>query len=103
MLGGLLAWGIGKLSTNDKKSGERRVFNGILFCSGMVAGDALIGVMVAFTIGASTSYATYYDAHEGMLNSLTGAAGPWVALGMFALLIATVFHFAWHGIGKKLE
>ncbi len=101
MLGGLLAWLVGKLSANQPGLGEKRVFNGVLLASGMVAGDALVGVMVAFTIGASTSYAHYYDSHEGMLNSLTGSAGPWVALGMFALLMAAMMHFAWHGIGEK--
>lgn len=100
-LGGFVHWLLGYLNRNNEKAKESRLANGILFCSGMVAGDALVGVLVAFTIGASSSYADFYDSHEGMLNSLTGAAGPWVALGMFALLMAVVLHFGWRGIGEK--
>ncbi len=87
MTGGIIAYIIKKVSRKDeyKKRNER----GILFSSGLVAGDALIGVLVAFMISLSTIwkpfswYAEFYDAHEGMWNTVTGSAGPWLSLLAF--------------------
>lgn len=46
-----------------------------------------MGVMVAFLIGLfESSYGKYYDAHDGMLTSLSGEFGPWLSLGLFAVL-----------------
>ncbi|MDZ4723370.1 MAG: oligopeptide transporter, OPT family [candidate division Zixibacteria bacterium] len=92
LLGGLVAMAVDKFSPESKKT--QRSFRGILFCSGMVAGDALIGVLVAFLIGASVTFAGYYDAHEGMLGSLGGAFGPWLALLMFSCVAGLLAYFS---------
>lgn len=85
MAGGLLAYLI-KKSTKDKKIFNLRQQMGILFGSGMVAGDALVSVATAFTIVGWGSYRSFFDAHESMTGSLTGAFGPYVSLIAFALL-----------------
>ncbi len=98
MIGGLVAWLVKRQST--KQQYEKRNLRGILFASGMVAGDGLFGVVGAFMIGSWPAFADYYDGHYGMLNSLSGSYGPWVALGVFGLLTATLAHMAFKGFKK---
>lgn len=80
MAGGLIALVVRRISKENvlKKRGER----GILFGSGLVAGDALLGVMIAGIIAFSSGYRAFYEAHEEL--SLTAAYGPWVSLIAFA-------------------
>lgn len=81
MSGGVLA-ALASRGT-DPTTTEARLDRGILLASGLVAGDAIIGVLVAFLVGSSESYAAFYDAHEGMLETLTGSWGPLVSLILF--------------------
>ncbi len=99
MAGGLISMLIKKISQkeDEKKTNEQ----GILFSSGLVAGDALIGVLVAFLIGSWTYYADFYDGHDGMMNTLSGAFGPWLSLIMFALMTAILAHLAYRGFKSK--
>ena len=80
MAGGLIALIVRKISNQDvaKKREER----GILFGSGLVAGDALLGVTIAFIIAFSSGYRAFYEGHEEL--SLTAAYGPWISLIAFA-------------------
>jgi hypothetical protein len=89
MAGGLIAFLVHKLTKEGqfKKREER----GILFSSGLVAGDALVGVAVAFLIAFIPSYATFYDAHEAA--SLTGTFGPWLSLICFAIITYLLWVF----------
>lgn len=98
MTGGVVALIIRKMSRKDehKTKNER----GILFASGLVAGDALIGVAVAFMMLWPT-YAGFYDAHEGMWNTLTGSVGPWLSLAMFALIALVLWNRAYGGFKKR--
>ncbi len=99
MAGGLISLLVHKRSTKEQYT--ERNLRGILFSSGMVAGDALLGVVGAFLIGSWASYAGYYDNHYGMLNSLTGNFGPWLGLIMFAGMMAILTHMAFRGLKKK--
>ncbi len=67
----------------------------------MVAGDALVGVLVAFMIGSWAGYAGYYDSYEGMMNSLSGSFGPWLALILFGGLAIFMYRMATKGFGKN--
>jgi putative OPT family oligopeptide transporter len=82
MAGGLIALLVRKISKENVV--KRREERGILFGSGLVAGDALLGVMVAFVIAFSGGYRAFYEAHEEM--SLTGIYGPWISLLAFVLI-----------------
>ncbi|MGH8015292.1 MAG: OPT family oligopeptide transporter, partial [Candidatus Zixiibacteriota bacterium] len=93
MAGGVIAYIVRRLSKTEK-SAEERNMRGVLFASGLVAGDALIGVLVAFLIGSWAQYAEFYDANEGMMNSLTGTLGPWLALILFGTLAMMMFRAA---------
>jgi hypothetical protein len=65
-----------------------------------VAGDALIGVTVAFLIGGWAGYANFYDGHQGMWGTLTGSFGPYVALAFFAILATVLASVAFRGLKK---
>jgi len=65
---------------------------GILFGSGLVAGDALIGVGTAGMIVGWDSYRTFFDHHEGMMSTLTGSFGPILSLIAFGGL-GIMFYF----------
>jgi putative OPT family oligopeptide transporter len=85
MVGGLLSLLVRKVSKNESEA-KKRGEMGVLFASGLVAGDALFGVGVAFLIYLSDGYRGFYETHEGA--PLTGAMGPWVSLAAFAALVA---------------
>jgi putative OPT family oligopeptide transporter len=95
MTGGMVALLVKKFNR------ERKLFNarhqmGILFGSGLVAGDALIGVATAFLIVGSEkfgsgTYREFFESHADMFESLTGAIGPYVSLAAF-LGLAIMFY-----------
>lgn len=97
MAGGLIAM-IMRGTTKDRLVAGARNLRGTLFASGLVAGDALIGVLVAFLIGSWVGYADFYDTHDGMLATVTGAFGPWLSLIMFGVLMLLLAKFA---LGNK--
>lgn len=99
MVGGLISMLIKKISSEDKQKKNRE--QGVLFASGLVAGDALVGVLVAFMIGGWVTYANFYDSHDGMMITLTKGFGPWLSLLAFASLAAIVGHLAYRGFDKK--
>ncbi len=89
MAGGALTWLVGKFA--PAAEAKYREEKGVLFASGMVAGDALVGVMAAFAVWMSNSYADYYNTHaDGMVS---GVAGNWVALAMFAAIMVVFWLF----------
>jgi hypothetical protein len=67
MLGGLLATLVKKTAPNKDIYKDRQE-TGILFGSGLVAGDALIGVASAGLIAASKPYKEFYDKYESILG-----------------------------------
>jgi putative OPT family oligopeptide transporter len=78
-LGGLLRYAIGKTARNEAEA-ARRQEEGILFGSGLVGGEGLLGVgiaAVAFNLGR---------APVGIGPEWAGAAAPFVALAAFAAL-----------------
>ncbi|MEE8403763.1 MAG: oligopeptide transporter, OPT family, partial [candidate division Zixibacteria bacterium] len=99
MTGALIAYIVRKVSSDQEYN--QRNLQGILFASGMVAGDALVGVLVAFMIGSWAGYAGYYDSYEGMMNSVTGPYGPWLALILFGSLAVFMYRMATKGFGKN--
>ncbi len=103
MAGGLVAAVIRKMSSD--KGYKARHERGVLFSSGLVAGGAILGVTVAFLIGAWSTYGEpvtgFYDQHAGMLGSLTGSWGPLVSVVAFASLALYLGHLTYHGFKKR--
>jgi putative OPT family oligopeptide transporter len=87
MAGGLISLVVGKISKPE--TAPKREEKGILFSSGLVAGDALIGVLIAFIIAFSSGYRAFYESHEEL--SLSGIYGPWISLALFAAIVFMLY------------
>ncbi len=98
MVGGIIRWFFDKMKDGDKK--EQTVSNGILFCSGMIAGEGLVGILLAvlavFGVGELLDL-------SGVLN-LPGWAAAIGSLIVFALVILSLLAFTiWKKQPKKTE
>lgn len=98
MAGGIVALFVKHYS--NKVDYAARNLRGVLFASGMVAGDAVFGVIAAGLIGSWPLYADFYDKYSGELTSLSGGFGPWLTLILFTMLLLTMAHMAWRGFRK---
>lgn len=97
LLGGMIAFLVKKTS-RDSSDAKTRQEKGILFGSGLVAGDALIGVGVAFVIYVSDTYREFYEGFEAV--SMSGSMGTWLSLGSFALLMGIFWMMSRSDRGK---
>ena len=80
-LGGMLKWAVTSLTrSRDYNAAQKaRVDNaGVLAASGLIAGEALIGLLIAAVIGWRAS-------HRFWVIDM-GAIAPWLAIAVFALL-----------------
>ena len=84
MVGGLIRLALDKLKRDDK---EAVVNDGILFCSGMIAGEGLVGIALALLAVFGVSE----------MIDLSGKIPPVVSdlggLALFAVIILTVLKF----------
>lgn len=98
MVGGIVRWFFDKMKDGDKK--EQTISNGILFCSGMIAGEGLVGILLAvlavFGVGELLDL-------SGVLN-LPGWAATIGSVIVFALVILSLLAFTiWKKQPKKTE
>lgn len=84
LIGSLISLLVKKTSINSSDAKNRNQ-KAILFGSGLVAGEALIGVGVAFVIYFSDAYKSFYEGFEA--SPVSGSMGPWLSLSSFALLM----------------
>lgn len=47
MLGGIVRWAVGKRKNVDAKTKEKQETDGTLYCAGMIAGEGLVGIILA--------------------------------------------------------
>jgi putative OPT family oligopeptide transporter len=88
MIGGLIRLAFDKMKREEKEKKEI-INDGILFCSGMIAGEGLIGVLIAvFTVFGIDSI---FDL-SGKLN-LSSTVSQILSLVTFALMILIVLKF----------
>ena len=86
-LGGLLKLFLEKRAANSEEAADRRE-QGILFGSGLVGGEGLLGIGIA-------GVAFYQgSAPKGFGFEWAGAAAPFVGLLAFGLLVAAFLHFS---------
>ncbi len=83
MVGGLIRLAVEK----SKKTSQEKVNGGILFCSGMIAGEGLVGILLA--VLAVFSLDSIVDI-SGVLNMPDWLSTP-LALIVFAMIIFSVF------------
>lgn len=95
-LGGLLRWIIEKRARNEADAASRRE-EGILFGSGLVGGEGLLGVVIAgiaFKLGR---------APEGFGSEWAGPAAPLVALTAFAMLAVLFWRLSTGSKGENVH
>ena len=90
MVGGLVRLGLEKMKMKDAKKKEMIVNDGILYCSGMIAGEGLVGILLA--ILAVFGVGEVIDI-SGKL-SLSPFAQSMGSLIVFALVILSVLKFS---------
>jgi hypothetical protein len=83
-LGGLLRWWLERGASDDEDR-ERRRDQGILFGSGLVGGEGLLGVGIAIAAGYAASKGVE---PWGIGENWSGGFAPWGALVVFLLLVA---------------
>jgi len=93
MVGGLVRLFIDKLKKPEDEK-KRIANNGILFCSGMIAGEGLVGILLAIfaivTLGGK-SIAEYFDLSRFGISPVISNVG---SIALFAVIIATVLAFS---------
>jgi len=82
MVGGLIRLGFEK-SKKEKKDKERMISDGMLYCSGMIAGEGLVGILLA--ILAVVNVSSVFDL-SGSIN-LGNAGGVILMLLMILSLL----------------
>ncbi len=98
MVGGLIRLFFDRMKNEDKK--KKVTSNGILFCSGMIAGEGLVGILLA--ILAILNVDTLLDL-SGVLN-LPPAVSNIGSLVVFGLIILTLLKFSlWKKDSKKSD
>lgn len=89
MVGGLVRLAFEKMKKEDKEK-ERIINDGMLYCSGMIAGEGLVGILLA--VAAVFGVGEVIDL-SGKLNLPAGVANI-CSLGVFALIVLTVLKFS---------
>jgi putative OPT family oligopeptide transporter len=97
MVGGVVRWFMDKLKRNEEEK-DAIVNDGILFCSGMIAGEGIVGIVLALL--AVFGVDKIFDI-SGMLNLPVSVANI-ASLGVFALIVLSVLKFtAWKKRDRK--
>ena len=99
MVGGLVRLMLDKLH-RDEEEKKKIVNDGILFCSGMIAGEGLVGILLALL--AVFNVASLLDL-SGVLNLPTWASSI-LSLVVFGLVIVSLLLFTiWKKDKKKAD
>ncbi|MBK7141229.1 MAG: oligopeptide transporter, OPT family [bacterium] len=99
MLGGIVAWIVNKRSKPEDVEGK--TMRGTLFASGLVAGDSLIGVLLAFLVGGWSWYGDYFNTHGDQGTSLTTSFGPILSIVLYVGLAVLLYRMAMGGTKSK--
>ena len=97
MVGGLLRLAMDKMKRNEEEKKEI-VNDGVLFCSGMIAGEGLVGILLALLAVFGVDSALNLSAKLGIPQIVSDIGG----LVLFAIIILTVLKFSlWKKRDKK--
>lgn len=95
MVGGVIRLIMEKLKKSDEEK-KKNVNDGILFCSGMIAGEGLIGILLALLAVFGVDSVINLGAKFGLSSTVMSIGG----IVLFAIIILTVFKFT---VWKKRE
>ena len=98
MVGGLIRLALDKIKGKKAEHKEEIVNDGILFCSGMIAGEGLVGIVLALLAVFGLDKALNLSEKLGIPASVSDLGG----LLLFALIVLTVLKFTvWKKRDKK--
>jgi len=89
MVGGLVRLALEKMKKNEEEK-KAMINDGVLFCSGMIAGEGLVGILLALL--AVFGFDTMID-----LSAKFGLSAPFMNIGglvLFAIIIMTLLKFS---------
>ncbi len=89
MVGGLIRLVLDKLKYRSAEEKEEVVNDGVLFCSGMIAGEGLVGILLALLAVFGIDSALNLSAKLGIPQVVSDLGG----LALFAVIILTVLKF----------
>ena len=94
---GIMVGGVVRLFLDKKKEAEAKkkemISNGTLYCAGMIAGEGLVGILMAVLAIIKVGDNSIGDIIGGLFN-LSGAAGNIVGLIVLALMILSLLKFS---------
>ena len=94
---GIMVGGVVRLFLDMKKEAEAKkkemISNGTLYCAGMIAGEGLVGILMAVLAIIKVGDNSIGDIIGGLFN-LSGAAGNIVGLIVLALMILSLLKFS---------
>ena len=96
MVGGLIRLALDKIKGKKAEHKDEIVNDGILFCSGMIAGEGLVGILLALLAVFGVDKVLNFSAALGIPSQISDLGG----LLLFALIILTVLKFT---VWKKRE
>ena len=98
MVGGLIRLALDKIKGKKAEHKEEIVNDGILFCSGMIAGEGLVGIVLALLAVFGVDKALNLSEKLGIPAAVSDLGG----LLLFALIVLTVLKFTvWKKRDKK--
>jgi uncharacterized oligopeptide transporter (OPT) family protein len=98
MVGGLIRLAMDKIKGKKAEHKEAIVNDGILFCSGMIAGEGLVGILLALLAIFGVDKALNLSEQLGIPAAVSDLGG----LLLFAIIILTVLKFTiWKKRDKK--
>jgi putative OPT family oligopeptide transporter len=87
-VGGMVKWVVDHFRKPDKMHSELEP--GTLFSSGLIAGGAITGILIAVLMGVQSGEGRSWMSYIN--TGFAEGASSWISLGAFALLIATLFY-----------
>ena len=94
---GIMVGGVVRLFLDKKKEAEAKkkemISNGTMYCAGMIAGEGLVGILMAVLAIIKVGDNSIGDIIGGLFN-LSGAAGNIVGLIVLALMILSLLKFS---------
>lgn len=91
MVGGAVRWFLESRKNKSEEEKKGIVEKGILYSAGMIAGEGIVGILLA--IFAVIGIGNFFDI-SGIYGDNFYAVGNWVGIVCFAGLVATIFLFA---------
>ena len=93
MVGGIVRLALDKMKSKKEEEKKQIISNGTLYCAGMIAGEGLVGILMAFFAIIKIGENSIGDILGGIIN-LSGAAGNIVGLIVLALMILSLLKFS---------